>query len=187
MKTEIDRGTVVLKWIVLVTFVWVVSYFVFWLWGGIEKYKRITQCGPSESITKPMAEAIVKEINKRGTLEKIVKLDSLRSLPYKLEECEKAIYDKLKEKNYDYLQTCTFNDKKKKYAVRLEYTKLNDMYIYIYKIDVGKFDFTEIQYMVLPYIGEYIHTDKWHIQKSTQTNYSEKSKGTCKYKRPLRF
>ena len=134
-----------------------------------------------------MAEAIVREINKRGTPKKIVKLDSLDNLPYKLLECENAIFDKLKEENYDYMQTCAFYDKKKQYAVRLEYTNSNRIYIYIYITDVGKFDFTEIQYIVLPYIGEYIYTDKWHIQKSTQINYSKKTKGLCRYKRGIRF
>ena len=157
-----------------------------WEFWGVDMVRDI-KCGPSESITKPMAEAIVREINKRGTPNKIVKLDSLENLPYELVGCENAIFDKLKEKNYDYIQTCTFYDKKKKYAVRLEYTNSNRIYISIYKIDIGEFDFTEIQYRVLPYIGEYIYTDKWNIRKSVQKNYSKKSKGTCRYKSPLRF
>jgi len=158
-----------------------------WEFWGVDIVRDI-KCGPSESITKPMAEAIVREINKRGTRKKIVRLDSLESLPYALVECKNAIFDKLKKENYDYMQTCTFYDKKKKYAVRLEYTNSNSIYVYIYKIDVGKFDFTEIIYRAEPFINDdkYVYTDKWHIRKSTLTHYSKQSKGDCRYRSPIR-
>jgi len=166
-----------------------------------ENMKRKAECGPSQSITKPMAEAIVREINKRGTPNKIVKLDSLKNLPYTLVGCEKEVLkiNPFGEKGVQFKsnQTCYFQDDKK-YLVRLRYKGFNRenknlnmktggrLYIYISKANL---DFTEVEYGALRYIrnnNKTIHTNKWNIS-SIQINYSKKTKGLCRYKRGIRF
>jgi len=180
----------------LVVFLMFLGY-VWWVFDGSKM-----KCGPSESITKPMAEAIVREINKRGTPNKIVKLDSLENLPYELVECEKEIlsthkYGK-KGIGFESKQTCYFNINNQKYSIKLEYDGDNveankilmkgepRLYIYITKADLHINDFTEIRYGGTQLNKEHTRVYKWRLFDSKSKHYSKQSKGDCRYRSPIR-
>jgi hypothetical protein len=189
----------IVKVIFWIVFILVLLRFMIWfILGGPSDYQRSKLCGPSESITKPIAEAIVREINKRGTPNKIVKLDSLKNLPYVLVECEKEVLIP-KGKQFQSKQTCYFKSNGKSYKIKLEQPDIRKksmkmtlgrfIYMYISKNNEGEVDFTEIFYSTTRWkivSGESIYSDNWDINYK-DIHYSKKSKGTCRYKRPIRF
>jgi len=182
----------------------VVSIFLwgFWSFVGYD-IVRDMRCGPSSSISKPMAEAIGRELNKRGTPEKIVKLETLKNLPYELVECNNKpiTFKNLEENNFKLSQTCYLKANNQKYllglvqshiqsngiSIRIHGNSLNQ--IFISKMGINEVDLTKSIYDVSRWKmdgDESVYLDYWRLWRERK-NYSKQSKGTCVYKSPLKF
>jgi len=186
------------------------SIFLFLLWPiwefwGVNMVRDI-QCGPSASITKSMAEAIVLEINKIQNTNKIIDLKQMSYLPFIL-ACGEVYMTtqnfKAKGRKFNFKQTCHYSLGDQSYKIVLEYEASNQyshtikyldesahISMTFSKIEILENDFTKLIYSASKPL---IRTGKWHyaeelvLHKSINKVYEKDSNNNCKYKTPLKF
>jgi len=184
--------------------------FLFLLWPMWEFWGvnivRDMRCGPSESIPKPMAEAIVREINKREIPYEIIDLKQVLNLPYTL-NCGEVYMNKKNLKpqgvKFNFKQTCHYSLEDTSYRVILEYganNENNSAVIYLdesahisitfSKVDILENDLTKLIYSASkPVIneGKWYYGEKLVLHETINKVYEKDSNDNCRYRTPLTF
>jgi hypothetical protein len=198
---EWERIVLVFKsifWIFVSGLVLIFLVILFFEGGVVPKTIKNLRCGPSTSLSKPMAEAIVDEINKLSLPRKAVKLGVLEHLPFEVVDCEKDF----SAKGGSYTQICYFTNDDKRYSIRLKYygdlikkgkelflTKYSD--IYIRKDNINEEDLTDVVYNFNTYVSRGNWTDTFILQARDLSLgggynwYSKDSIAPCKYRAPF--
>jgi hypothetical protein len=170
-----------------------------------ENMKRKAECGPSQSITKPMSEAIVREVTRLYVSKKIIKLDDMENLSYNV-DCKKEKLSRkyLKDNTTTAIfnQVCHFYVDEIMYKIIFTYSAHNEdnttekflkeystIGLTFVKINIKEPDFTKVVYRIgRPIVREegWYRKKEWHLYEPMK-QYSEKTKGLCRYKRGIRF